>query len=519
MIALLLCAIVLSSLPAIAVEEDSFTVTFYLNAGQPAQVYYQATVLSGNRMIDFAPPEREAYLFIGWYHDPYGDIRFDWNTPIVEDLSLYARWMPEEPTDQIREHHAFLIGDPEGHILPRDNISRAEVATIFFRLITDEHRTEIWTQENPFPDVNLYNWFNNAVSTMTNDGLFYGLPDGSFGPQQELSRAQLATIMVRFRSLAADDFDLDEDRFTDISGHWAETEINIAAYQGWVQGIGAERFAPNDIVSRAEAAAMISRMLGRPPQVIENLHPDMLTWPDNPPGGYRHRPRINDPQLTFAGDLIRRPETNAIVLHHLHADAPIQNIHQGHLNQGWLGFAYHFQVDKDGSIWLGRPLEYIGAHTAGYNASTIGVVVRGRYDTVDTVMPNAQFNALVELLHYIQGIYSGIQPLSIYSCIKPQQENARPLPLFGHRDLTPTACPGRFFPMEEVRSGQYRGNHQETFVYVAATWYYLYMQEAGNSYQYIRRADGSYETWLELLPPRDWTVLNHPNSKPWHIYQ
>lgn len=537
---LLLCSILLGSFAVTADDTDdvadSFTVTFYFNDNQTAEVYHQETVPDGAYITEPDPPTRRGYLFTGWSINPTEDLPFDWDTPITEPLSLFAIWTldeseeeeedpeeeeeePEEPTDQIREHHAFLIGDPEGRILPRDNISRAEAATIFFRLITDEHRTDIWTQTNPFPDVTLSNWFNNAVSTMTSDGLFYGLPDGSFGPQQTLTRAQLATIMVRFQDLTEEEFDLDEDRFTDISGHWAEAEINIAAHQRWVQGVGDNRFAPNAMVSRAEAAAMISRMLGRPAPSIEQLHPDMLTWPDNPPGGYQHRPTLNDPGLVFAGDLTRRLETTSIVLHHLHADASIRNIHQGHLNQGWLGFAYHFQVDKDGSIWLGRPLDTVGAHTAGHNVNTIGVVVRGRYDTVDTTMPNAQYNALVELLRYIQSLYGAVQPLSVHSCVKPQQESGRPLDIFGHRDLTATACPGRFFPMEEVRRGQYRGNHKETFAYVPATWYYLYIQEAGNSYRYLRTADGDYETWLELLPPRNWAVLDRPESEPWHIYR
>ena len=175
-------------------------------------------------------------------------------------------------------HHAYIIGDNYGMLRPSASITRAEVATIFFRLITDEHRALVWSQTNTFSDVEIDNWFNNAISTMTNAGVLEGMPDGTFQPNRAITRGEFAAAMTRFfEGLPFEG----ENIFPDVEGHWAALEINAAARMGWVTGYPDGTFAPNQSITRAETAAVINRILKRLPEGPEDLLPDMIIWPDN----------------------------------------------------------------------------------------------------------------------------------------------------------------------------------------------------------------------------------------------
>ena len=179
---------------------------------------------------------------------------------------------------------AYLIGTEHGMILPRGYISRGEVATIFFRLLADETRGQYWMQTNPFEDVALEQWFNNAISTTTNMGLFMGIGDNLFAPKQQMTRGELAAVVVRFMERdTIGQFVREEDQFTDTSTHWARDYINRAAIAGWIQGpygIGGV-FNPHDPVTRAETAAMINRIFGRLVEDSTWLIEGMNVWPDN----------------------------------------------------------------------------------------------------------------------------------------------------------------------------------------------------------------------------------------------
>jgi hypothetical protein len=184
-------------------------------------------------------------------------------------------------------HHAFMIGFAEdGTIRPQANITRAEVTTIFFRLISDQHRANIWSQTNSFNDVAPERWFNNPVSTMENGGLFAGIPLGSaaspysFSPNQAATRAEFAAMVVNYLGLGHYRV-TDGHAFTDIEGHWAADAINVAFMQGWVSGFGDGSFRPDQPITRAEVAALVNRALGRLPETPDDLLPGMLTWPDN----------------------------------------------------------------------------------------------------------------------------------------------------------------------------------------------------------------------------------------------
>ena len=174
-------------------------------------------------------------------------------------------------------HYAYIIGYPDGYVRPQGNITRAEVATIFFRLISDEYRAEIWLQSNPFSDVALEQWFNNAISTMTNGGVLRGYPDGTFSPNAAITRAEVAAIVSRFVDANHSGADL----FSDISGHWANEMINAAANVGWLQGYPDGMFRPDALITRAEFATVVNRVLERIPETPNDLLPNMVAWPDN----------------------------------------------------------------------------------------------------------------------------------------------------------------------------------------------------------------------------------------------
>ena len=116
------------------------------------------------------------------------------------------------------DHYAYIVGYAEdGTVRPNANITRAEVATIFFRLLTDDARDAYWCTSNRFPDVTPDAWYNNAVSTVANAGILVGNPDGTFRPNANITRAEFAAIAARFLSDPSEG----RDRFTDTSNHWA----------------------------------------------------------------------------------------------------------------------------------------------------------------------------------------------------------------------------------------------------------------------------------------------------------
>ena len=187
--------------------------------------------------------------------------------------------VPEEDLSGLNttDHYAYIAGYTDGTVRPDGNITRAEVATIFFRLMTDEYRELYWSTSNSFSDVTAGSWYNNAISTTANAGWVSGYPDGSFRPDAYITRAEFATIAARFLS----DVYGGADMFTDISGHWAANYINRAAAAGWINGYADGTFRPDAYITRAEAVTLINRMLDRAPDA-GHLLADMIRWPDNP---------------------------------------------------------------------------------------------------------------------------------------------------------------------------------------------------------------------------------------------
>ena len=183
----------------------------------------------------------------------------------------------ERPTLNTDDHYAYVMGYPDGTVHPMGNITRAEVATIFFRLLTDDSRAQFWATTNAYSDVKSGDWFNNAVSTLSNAGIISGYPDGTFRPNAPITRAEMAKVVALFAKL-----DKSEDLFNDIAGHWAEAYIRLAAGNGWIAGYPDGSFKPQQNITRAETMTMINRVLDRVPSVESHLLPYnvMLTFPD-----------------------------------------------------------------------------------------------------------------------------------------------------------------------------------------------------------------------------------------------
>lgn len=175
------------------------------------------------------------------------------------------------------EHFNYVIGYSDGTVRPEGNITRAEVATIFFRLLTDESRKTYLTEYNTFTDVEKSMWHNVAISTLARAGVLNGYNDGSFRPDNNITRAEMAAIISRFAELEGST----RISFTDIKGHWAEKSILLAASNGWINGYNDGSFRPDQNITRAETFAMINRVLERKVEHVNDLVSDMNTWVDN----------------------------------------------------------------------------------------------------------------------------------------------------------------------------------------------------------------------------------------------
>ena len=238
------------------------------------------------------------YTFSGWRADGTGDIVTSLEN-LQQDVKLVGVWSyrsgggssggggGRKPTVDIPDdvptglngddHFAYIVGYPDGNVKPGGNITRAEVATIFFRLLTEDVRTANSTQSNSLSDVSRGQWFNHAISTLSSMGIVKGNPDGTFDPDAPITRAEFAAIAARF-----DDKNTNNtSNFSDIASHWAKDEIGVAANKGWINGYPDSTFRPDQYITRAEAMTLVNRVLNRLPEKSEDLLDDMIKWPDN----------------------------------------------------------------------------------------------------------------------------------------------------------------------------------------------------------------------------------------------
>lgn len=195
---------------------------------------------------------------------------------------------PAKPETTVKlndsDHFAYVVGYPNGEVKPTGNITRAEVATIVFRLLTDDTRRQVWSQTNSYSDVQASSWYNNAVSTMTNAGVLTGYEDGTFKPDAPITRAEFATIMARFIGGRYSG----GEWFSDVSGHWASEYINRAKVTGWVNGYEDNSFRPDIAINRAEAMTLINNALNRHVSIegMAAVSDAMVKWSDNTPDAW-----------------------------------------------------------------------------------------------------------------------------------------------------------------------------------------------------------------------------------------
>lgn len=180
------------------------------------------------------------------------------------------------------DHYAYIVGGPDGTVRPNDSMTRAGVATIFFRLLKDSVRDANLLTGCTYTDVPDGHWANTAISTMTGLGIVQGHSATTFDPSAPITRAQFAAICARFDTGKSNG----SRTFSDIKGHWAKAYIERAAELGWISGFQDGTFRPDAYITRAQAVTMINRMLNRLPEDPSDLLPGMNVWPDCSPSDW-----------------------------------------------------------------------------------------------------------------------------------------------------------------------------------------------------------------------------------------
>ena len=275
------------------------TLTYHANGGSGADVTVNC---ANNETVTVKAKDtfsRSGYTFKNWNTQADGKgASFAPGTQVIVDNigsnDLYAIWdknssgghggggtitIPDDVPTGLngKDHYAYVVGYPDGMVYPQKNITRAEVATIFFRLLEDETREANMTKSNGYNDMKDGAWYTCAVSTLSKMGIIKGYEDGSFKPDASISRAEFAAIAARFDP----DGDKTPATFSDVSSHWAKDEISIAANHGWIKGYEDGSFKPDQKITRAETMTLVNRVLKRLPETKDDLHKDMKTWPDN----------------------------------------------------------------------------------------------------------------------------------------------------------------------------------------------------------------------------------------------
>lgn len=266
-------------------DEEDITITVELPNSDETEPVVVSPEKGGTAKVDIDElterinPEREGFAFDGFYDSPTYNNKLEGEISLDKDTTIYGRWINITAPSifNSEEHKKYINGYPDGTVRPENNITREEVATIFYRLLKDEVRVEIETSENDFTDVEADRWSNTAVSTMANGGYINGYPDGTFRPEAFITRAELAAMTSRFLDAQV----TGEKVFNDIDGHWAEDSILSIANNEWLLGYEDGSFRPDDYITRAEAITIINRIIVR--YVNEHgLTGNEKIWPDNP---------------------------------------------------------------------------------------------------------------------------------------------------------------------------------------------------------------------------------------------
>ena len=276
-----------------------YTLHYESNGGT---AYKDERCSSGTKVTLDKTPTRESYTFTGWYADKALTQKIT-SVTMNSDKTVYAGWEATGVPDKLNgdDYFAYVVGYSDSTVRPNANISRAEVATIFFRLLKSDIRDGNLTADNEFSDVSDGQWHNKAISTMAKLGIVKGRRADRFDPDASITRAEFAAICARFSTRSVEN----SSSFSDISGHWAENEIERAAAFGWISGYPDGTFRPDARITRAEAMTMINRVLCRMPQSESDLLDSMVTWPDNKPSDWHY---LSVQEATNSHDFNRQGE-------------------------------------------------------------------------------------------------------------------------------------------------------------------------------------------------------------------
>lgn len=263
---------------------DFHTLTFDTMGGSKIA---PETVRHGLTVAKPADPVYGGFLFDGWYTDKTFRHRYDFSTPLTEDITIYAKWFlivlpgvtvkKNTPKLNTADHFAYVQGYPDGTVKPAGNITRAETAAILFRLMDEGSRKTYYSTTSGFRDVASGSWYNTYVATLNNAGVITDSSNGYFRPNEAITRAELAAMLAKFSETTGA-----ANYFNDVSAkYWAANAIAICAKLGWITGYPDGTFRPDKNVTRAELMAMINRATGRAPKSADAFLPGMKTWSDN----------------------------------------------------------------------------------------------------------------------------------------------------------------------------------------------------------------------------------------------
>ncbi len=385
------------------------------------------------------------------------------------------------------EHIPYMSGDA-GNFMPAKTMTRAEASVMLARLMTDSSGNLIYDNysgTSSFKDVPKDSWYASAVALMEERGIITGYDDGTFKPFNNLTRGEFAAIASRFTDMQ----NLSSSGFADADAHWSKAYVANAVHYGFINGYDDGTFKPANSLTRSEAVAIVNRMLGRAgdkdyiAKYVSSPYKDVTSsywayhhiieasvehyyvyidgvehWsaepvdssgnitvpetpqiPTTPPTNEELHPFVSDtfefvrPDLKVNGQLepLNLADVDTIVVHHMaHPTAGFEAIRDGHLAQGWVTIGYNFWIGFDGQIYVGRGWN-VPAAVLGHNYHTINIGFQGDYETYNSQMPAAQYEAGVKLIKWLS-------------------DNLESAKYFGgHGDLGPTVCPGTMFPYEE----------------------------------------------------------------------
>lgn len=252
-------------------EPADYKITFNIdgNTDEVDPMYTRGTV----KASELPKPVKPGYRFEGWFYDSELTKKVSGSLNVYSDITLYGHWVSDVLLTD--DHFAYIIGYPDETVRPLRNITREEATMIFYRLLRDDVRDGIFTLENNFSDIAPERWSNSAISTMANGGYVVGRPNGTFDPEAPITRAEFATMAVRFASLMS----TSGVQFNDIAGHWGERYILKAAAATWVTGYPDGSFKPDNYITRAEAMTLVNNVLMRHVNAA-GLHADTRLWID-----------------------------------------------------------------------------------------------------------------------------------------------------------------------------------------------------------------------------------------------